>query len=76
MMFSGRFILWQYDFAKPVKDRSGENSGRKEERQETMNNAMAEVRALTATLETPLAVQGLRLCAPSADSIASQETGS
>lgn len=32
MMFTGRFILWQYDFVKPVKDHSGENSGRKEER--------------------------------------------
>lgn len=68
MPFTGRFILWQYDFVKPVKDHSGENSERKAERHraasavsETTNHVMAEVRTPTATLETPLVAQWLRL---------------
>lgn len=32
MTFKGHFIRWQYDLIKPVRDHSGENSGRKEER--------------------------------------------
>ena len=86
MTFMGHFIRWQYDLTKPVTDHSGENSGRKEERHRGSlcrlgihYDEQGEGRGedtVTATLQTPLVVRWLRLCAPSADPVAGQGTGS